>query len=230
MHTKKVSTSQLMTGSTLALALLLVGCGSSEETQAPEEQAEEPAEQSTGAEEAPEEEAEEEAGEESEEPASDEAEGPAGEATEVSMDVTFSDPDMGDDISILSAVRNFQSEENADVYEDGGEIVLIEVEVTPGQEYGGAISVGAFAISWDDGADFWNNDTRHVEDDMAAAGYPALEDVRRMEGETGTGWVAFFAGDAANTYIIEYERRAASVIGSDEELDAFVETFEVPSS
>lgn len=205
-----------LTASVLGLAFVLAGCGAADEPEPQEEPQEEVVEETAEAEET---------AEEDDAPAES-----AGEAVEIPLDVTFSDPDMGDEISILGAVRGFPSEENADVYEDGGEIVLVEVEVAPGDEFGGAISVGAFAISWDDGADFWNNDTRHVEEEMAEAGYPALEDVRRMDGETGTGWVAFFVDEVADTYIVEYERRAASVIGSDEEIDAFVETFEIPSA
>lgn len=153
-----------------------------------------------------------------------------GDETEVEIGETLEDPEMGDTVEILSAVRDFPSDEHADLVEDGGEVVLVEVNVAPGDEFGGRISDGNFKISWDDGADFWNNDTRMVADEMEAADRPVLEDVSRTDGGEHTGWIAFLADEKADTYLLEYLRDAAEVIGSDETVDEFAEEVEIPAS
>jgi hypothetical protein len=101
--------------------------------------------------------------------------------------------------------------------------------VTPGEEYGGLVSMGNFKISWDDGADFWGNKTRMVEEEMDAAGYTPLEDVSRSDGGEHTGWMAFLVDERADTYLVDYERSGAEVIGSDEVIDAFQQEFEIPA-
>ena len=148
---------------------------------------------------------------------------------EVEVGETLEDPDMGDTVEILSAVRDFPSEEQTELIDGGGEVVLVEVQVTPGDEFGGRISDGNFRISWDDGADFWNNDTRQIEEEMGDADYPALEDISRRDGGEHTGWIAFFVDERSDTYLLEYSRRAAEVIGSDEEIDEFAEEVEIPA-
>lgn len=160
----------------------------------------------------------------------DSASSTGGEETEVEVGETIEDPDMGDTLEVLSAVRDFPSDEEADLIADGGEVVLLEVSVTPGEEYGGLVSMSNFKISWDDGADFWGNKTRMIEDEMDEAGYTAFEDVSRRDGGEHTGWIAFFVDERADTYLVDYERRGAEVIGSDEVIDPFEEQFEIPGS
>lgn len=161
---------------------------------------------------------------------SGESGGAAGEETQVEIGETLEDPDMGDSIEVLSAVRDFPSEEQADLIADGGEVVLLEVSVSPGEEYGGLVSMGDFEISWDDGADFWNNKTRMVEDELEAADYPVFEDVSRRDGGEHTGWIAFLADERADSYQMSYTRAGAEVIGSDELIDPFEADFEIPAS
>lgn len=216
--------SSLAAAVVLGGALLISGCGSSsEEPESQQSQTEEPTTSApatgastTGA------------------TTGSETEGatgaPAGDQTEVTIGETIEDTDMGDTIEVLSAVRDFPSEEQAEVIDEGGEVVLLEVKVTPGQEYGGLLSIGNFEISWDDGADFWNNQTRMIEDEMNAAGYPPLEDVSRRDGGEHTGWVAFFPQERADTYLLQYSRSGAEVIGSDETIDEFVTELEIPAS
>lgn len=161
----------------------------------------------------------------------EEAPAPAGDQAEVTIGETIDDPDFGDSVEVLSAVRDFPSEEEADVIAEGGEVVLVQVTVTPGQEgYGGLISMGNFKISWDDGAEFWGNKTRMVAEEMEAAGFEPLDDVSRSDGGSHTGWMAFLADERADAYTIQYERSGAEVIGSDEVIDRFQTTFEVPAA
>lgn len=152
-----------------------------------------------------------------------------GEESQVDIGETWEDPDMEDTIEIVSVVRDFPSEEESELIENGGEVVLVEVSATPGEEYGGAISEGDFEISWDDGQEFWMNKTRMVEAEMEDADRPIFDRVRRMDGEDHTGWIAFLVDERADTYILEYSRSAAEVIGSDETIDEFTEELEIPA-
>lgn len=153
----------------------------------------------------------------------------SGEESQVNIGEAWEDPDMGDTIEIVSVVRDFPSEEESELIENGGEVVLVEVSATPGEEYGGAISEGDFEISWDDGQEFWMNKTRMVEAEMEDADRPIFDRVRRMDGEDHTGWIAFLVDERADTYILEYSRSAAEVIGSDETVDEFTEELEIPA-
>lgn len=153
----------------------------------------------------------------------------AGDGIVVPLGETIEDVDMGDTIEVVSVVRDFNSPGQADLVADGGEVVLVEVVVNTGTEFGGLVSAGNFRISWDEGADFWRNKTRMVEDDMEAAGYTPFDDVSRRDGE-GSGWMAFLVEERAETYLMEYSRSGAKVIGSDDTIDEFTTEFEIPGA
>lgn len=195
-------------GLSVGLALSLTGCGS-EDTKADADAAVEV---------------------ESSAPASESAAAPAGDEAEVKIGKTLEDPDMGDTIEIISAVRDFPSTEEADLIADGGEVVLIQVKIAPGKEYGGRVSEGNFEISWDKGADFQSSDTRLMTEEMTAAKRTPLEDVQRRDGGEHTGWIAFQVDEKADTYLIEYTRDGAKVIGSDKTIAEFKEQVEIPAS
>lgn len=161
---------------------------------------------------------------------SDESTAPQGEQTEIEIGQTWTDPDTEDVIKVVSVIRNFDSEEFAEDIADGGEVVLVQVEVTPGQVFGGAVSAGDFEISWDNGDDFWNNKTRMVEEELAAADYEVFDRIPRRDGGTATGWIAFVADEKADTYLLNYERGEAKVIGEDETIPAFKEELEIPAA
>jgi hypothetical protein len=193
-------------GVSLGLALTLAGCGS-EETDADaavEVESSAPASESPSA-------------------------ATAGAEAEVKIGKTLKDPDMGDTIEVVSAVRDFPSTEEADLIAEGGEVVLLQVKIKPGKEYGGRISDGNFDISWDNGADFESADTRLMTEELTAAKRTPLEDVQRRDGGEHTGWIAFRVDEKADTYIIEYTRDGAKVIGSDKTIDEFTEQVEIPA-
>lgn len=168
---------------------------------------------------------------ESSAPASESASAaPAGAEAEVKIGKTLEDPEMGDTIEVISAVRDFPSTEEADLIADGGEVVLVQVKIAPGKEYGGRVSEGNFEISWDKGADFESSDTRLMTEEMAAAKRTPLEDVQRRDGGEHTGWIAFQVDEKADTYLIEYTRDGAKVIGSDKTIAEFKEQVEIPAS
>lgn len=195
-------------GLSLGLALTLTGCGS-EDTKTDADAAVEV---------------------ESSAPASESASvAPAGAEAEVKIGTTLEDPDMGDKIEIISAVRDFPSTEEADLIAEGGEVVLVQVKIAPGKEYGGRVSEGNFEISWDKGADFESSDTRLMTEEMTAAKRTPLEDVSRRDGGEHTGWIAFEVDEKADTYLVEYVRDGAKVIGSDETIAEFKEQVEIPA-
>ena len=209
MTLRSVTRSTVVTAAMLGLTFTFASCSSSSDDATP------PTETETTAE-----------AEETEEPDSPAA--PADEAL-VEIAESFDDPDIGDTIQIVSAVRHFPSTEQADLIAHGGEVVLIEVTITPGTDFGGRISEGDFKISWDNGADFWNNKTRMVADEMNAADFPALEDIARRDGGEHTGWIAFLVDQQADTYLLQYTRPESKIIGSDEVLDEFLVEVEIPA-
>ena len=120
-------------GLSVGLALTLTGCGS-EDTKTDADAAVEV---------------------ESSAPASETAStAPAGDGAEVTIGKTLKDPEMGDTIEIISAVRDFPSTEEADLIAEGGEVVLLQVKIKPGKEFGGSVSYSNFDISADGGTDF----------------------------------------------------------------------------
>ncbi|MFJ9392505.1 transcriptional regulator [Nocardioides sp. NPDC101246] len=196
-------------GLSLGLALALTGCGSEETDSDADTVAE--VESSAPASESP-------------------SAAPAAAEKEVKIGKTFKDPDMGDTIEVVSAVRDFPSTEEADLIAEGGEVVLLQVKIKPGTEYGGRISEGNFEISWDQGADFEGSDTRLMTEELTAAKRTPLEDVQRRDGGEHTGWIAFQVEEKTDTYLVEYERDGAKVIGSDKTIAEFTEQVEIPAS
>ncbi|WP_166974914.1 transcriptional regulator [Brevibacterium atlanticum] len=154
----------------------------------------------------------------------------SGSQGEASIGKSFEDPEMEDKIEVLSAVRNFDSARKATSIELGGEVVLLEVKITPGQKYSGLIQSGAFKISDDGGAEYRYDQTDGLKEEMRAAGYDPFEDVSRRDGGTHQGWIAYVPDEKKDTYTIRYERGAGKVMGTDEKVPAFTTTFDIPSS
>ncbi|GAA1527730.1 transcriptional regulator [Brevibacterium permense] len=148
---------------------------------------------------------------------------------QVSIGESFEDPEMQDKIEVLSAVRNFESSKRASAIELGGEVVLLEVKITPGQKYSGLIQSGAFKISEDGGADYRYDQTDGLEAEMRAAGYEPFEDVRRRDGGTHQGWLAYVPNEKQDAYTIRYERGPGKVLGTDEKVPEFTTSFDIPS-
>ncbi|MGI6879461.1 transcriptional regulator [Microbacterium sp. gxy059] len=215
MSENRVRRPLMLTAAALSGALLLAGCGASAEEEPVTEEA--PVEETAPEEEAP-----------VEEEPEEEAAAPAGDQTEVEIGETIEDPDMGDTIQVVSAIRDFPSEAEADLIAEGGEVVLVQVEVTTGDEFGGLVSAGDLEISWDEGADFWNNKTRMIADEMEAAGYEVFDDVSRRDGGA-TGWIGYLVDERADSYQLKYHRSGAEVIGSDEVIDAFDAELVIPA-
>ena len=153
----------------------------------------------------------------------------SGSQGQVSIGESFEDPEMQDKIEVLSAVRNFDSSKKASSIELGGEVVLLEVKVTPGQKYSGLIQSGALKISEDGGANFRYDQTDGLESEMRAAGFEPWEDINRRDGGTHQGWLAYVPNEKQDTYTIRYERGPGKVMGTDEKVPEFTKTFDIPA-
>lgn len=150
--------------------------------------------------------------------------------TEVALDKSFEDPDMGDEIEIISTVRNFESTDQTDLIDSGDKVVLLKVKATPGDEFGGFISTRDFEIPYDGGADYWNNLARSVEDEMEDAGFTPFEDVCSRDGKAQEGRIALLLDEKAGTYQVQYLRGAEEVIGIGERNEELEKTIDIPCS
>ena len=150
------------------------------------------------------------------------------QAKEVQINKVLADTEVGDTITVISAIRGATYPSVADDIADGSELVLLQVKVTPSGDFGGLVSPGSFRLNKADGDQ--ERYTSKVDDDMVADGKKVLRAARR-DGET-TGWVAFLFDDdeKAATYTGEYTRAGAKVIGEDKTLAEFKATFEVASA
>lgn len=236
--TKLTARRTMLTTSGLGLALLITGCSGSGEGRSTNPAAPQTGGSTGGPGTAPSESpspsspstSESASTEPSNEPSATESGGGSAEQTTVELGEKLSDPDTEDTVELVQAIRNFPSEEQADVIADGGEVVLLQVKVTPGKKFGGAISEGSFQISWDGGKEFWMNKTRMVEEELKAADLELFDRIARRDGGSKTGWIAYVVKEKADTYQIEYTRRAAKIIGQDKTIKEFTEQVEIPAS
>lgn len=240
--TKLTARRTMLTTSGLGLALLIAGCSSSTGAGEPTDRSSEPpAPSESGSTDAP-----------STDPSASSSDSPdasdspdpsdspdsspssssagSGEQTTVKVGEKFSDPGTEDKIEIVSVIRNFSSEQKADDIANGGEVVLVQVKVTPGQKFGGAVSEGSFEISWDGGSEFWNNKTRMVEDELKAADLELFDRIARRDGGSKSGWIAYVAKEKSDSYQLEYTRRAAKIIGQDKTIKEFSKQVDIPAS
>lgn len=142
------------------------------------------------------------------------------EETQVDIGETIEDPETGDTVEIVSAVRNFESEEERELIEEGGEVVLVEITITPGDDQGGRITPDNFSISWDDGQNYEDDDTDDLEDEMSQAN---REPLREDDAREQSGWLAFLVEEQTDTYQVQYARSA------DDATDGFTEQVEIPA-
>lgn len=149
-------------------------------------------------------------------------------AKEVQINKVLSDPEVGDKVTIISAIRGASYPSVAEKIAEGSELVLLQVKITPSGDFGGLVSPGSFRLNKADGDQ--ERYTSRIDDELEADGKLVL-DAPRRDGEA-TGWVAFLLDDdeKAATYTGEYTRNAAKVIGEDKTLAEFKGEFEVPAA
>lgn len=208
-------------------ALTACGGGGEESTVEPTTQSPEAEESTTAAEETSEsatrETSEPEETSSSNETATD-APAAGGEAgTPVAVGETITDDVLGDTVTIAQVIKGFPSTEFANIAEDGGEFVLVEVDVTAGDLYSGGVQGGFKLLS---GGETAGSSTGIIDDELEAAGMTPFDGVDG--GETGSGWVVFQVNTVKPSYELTYTRTAASVIGSDETIPEQVWTIPLP--
>lgn len=150
------------------------------------------------------------------------------QAKEVPINKVLKDTEVGDTITVISAIRGASYPSVADKIAEGSELVLLQVKITPSGDFGGLVSPGSFRLNKADGDQ--ERYTSRVDDEMEADGKKVL-DAPRRDGEA-TGWVAFLfdEDEKAASYTGEYRRSAAKVIGEDKTLPEFTIEFEVPAA
>lgn len=150
----------------------------------------------------------------------------APESETLPVTITIIDDVMGDTVTVTQMVRDFQPAESSAVVEDGGEFVLLELDLAAGDEFSGGIQGGWKLLTVD--GELAGSATSILEDDMAAAGFTPLEEP--SSGEAAKGWVAFQINTRADAYQFEYKRQAAKVIGQDTEIPEQIWTEPLPTS
>lgn len=145
-----------------------------------------------------------------------------GEMEEVEVGESVEDPELGNTVEVTKIVRDFASEDFANIAGDGGEIVLVEIDAKAGDEFSGGVN-GPFKLRAD-GTD--SSSTSIVDDELEAAGMTPFDGPSR--GEEATGWLAFQVNTRADSYEFVYTRLAAKVIGSDKTFPKEEWTIELP--
>src|SRR5690606_26270336 len=181
-------------GAALAAAtmLALTACGGTDETtetpDAPAAGVEEQEDADTGAEEDAEAGAEEDTEADTsaaeDDAAEEDAEGSegadaAGEGAVVEIGTEVTDEETGDVITIVSAVRHNPTEYYMASDNTDGEMIYLEVMVTPGDVYGGVISKRDFLLD-DDGEEV--NYAASADDEMIEAGFEYFDGPSRRDG------------------------------------------------
>lgn len=151
----------------------------------------------------------------------------APESETLPVTLTIVDDVLGDTISVTQMVRDFQPTDNGTaVVEDGGEFVLLELDLVAGDQFSGGIQGGWKLLTAD--GELAGSATTIVDEDMEAAGFTPLDNP--SSGEAAKGWVAFQVNTRSDAYQFEYKRGAAKVIGQDTEIPEQIWTEDLPTS
>lgn len=228
-------------GAALAAAtmLALTACGGTDETtetpDAPAAGVEEQEDADTGAEEDAEAGAEEDTEADTsaaeDDAAEEDAEGSegadaAGEGAVVEIGTEFTDEETGDVITIVSAVRHNPTEYYMASDNPDGEMIYLEVMVTPGDVYGGVISQRDFLLD-DDGEEV--NYAASADDEMIEAGFEYFDGPSRRDGEA-TGYIPIYVETTGDTLQGAYVRPEMKILGEDETVPEFRGEFEIPAA
>ena len=131
------------------------------------------------------------------------------------LNLTVTDPDMGDSIAVTGIVRNFPKPASIVA---PGEVILVQVTVTAGSKfYAGWNESGAVLVNGS-GEEFNSADLDSVAGPMAAAGYTpfsvANENGIVHTGKTGApGWLTFIVDDTKGPLFFGTHHGDASISG-----------------
>ena len=150
----------------------------------------------------------------------------AGEGTVVEIGTELVDEETGDVITIVSAVRNNPTEYYMATDNPDGEMVYLEVAITPGEEYGGVVSQQDFYLD-DDGEEV--NYASAADEELTAAGYEYFEGAPRRDGEA-TAYIPIYVETTADTLKGAYVRPELDILGEDATVLEFRGEFEIPAA
>ena len=149
----------------------------------------------------------------------------AGEGAVVEIGTEFTDEETGDVITIVSAVRHNPTEFYMATDNPDGEMIYLEVTVTPGDIYGGVISQSDFLLD-DDGEEV--NYAASADDEMIEAGFEYFDGPSRRDGEA-TGYIPIYVETTGDTLQGAYVRPEMKILGEDETVPEFRGEFEIPA-
>lgn len=150
----------------------------------------------------------------------------AGEGAVVEIGTEFTDEETGDVITIVSAVRHNPTEYYMASDNPDGEMIYLEVTVTPGDIYGGVISQSDFLLD-DDGEEV--NYAASADDEMIEAGFEYFDGPSRRDGEA-TGYIPIYVETTGDTLQGAYVRPEMKILGEDETVPEFRGEFEIPAA
>ena len=150
----------------------------------------------------------------------------AAEGSVVEIGTEFTDEETGDVITIVSAVRHAPTEFYMATDNPDGEMIYLEVTVTPGDIYGGVISQSDFLLD-DDGEEV--NYAASADDEMIEAGFEYFDGPSRRDGEA-TGYIPIYVETTGDTLQGAYVRPEMKILGEDETVPEFRGEFEIPAA
>jgi hypothetical protein len=107
-----------------------------------------------------------------------------------------------------------------------GEMIYLEVSVTPGDTYGGVVSQRDFSL--EDGGEEVNY-AASADDEMIEAGYDYFDGPSRRDGEA-TGYIPIYVETTGDTLKGSYVRPEMKILGEDETVPEFRGEFEIPAA
>jgi hypothetical protein len=150
----------------------------------------------------------------------------AGEVSVVEIGAEFTDEETGDVITIVSAVRGNPTEFYLATDNPAGEMIYLEVAVTPGDVYGGVVSQQDFYLSaGGEEVDY----AASADDEMIAAGYEYFDGPSRRDGEA-TGFIPIYLETTGDSLTGAYVRPEMKILGQDATVPEFRGEFEVPAA
>ncbi|AXK46132.1 hypothetical protein [Brachybacterium saurashtrense] len=209
--------------------LALTACGGADEAPAEESQEAGVAEAAEGA--AEEEPADDSSASDAEDTEAEEGEAEpeaaaADEGAVVEIGTEFTDEETGDVVTVVSAVRNMPTEYYLASDNPDGEMIYLEIAVTPGDTFGGVVSQQDFFL--DDGGEEVNY-ASSADEEVTAAGYTYFEGAPRRDGEA-TGYIPIYVEQSGDTLTGAYVRPEAKILGEDETIPEFRGEFEIPAA
>ncbi|MET3637924.1 hypothetical protein [Curtobacterium oceanosedimentum] len=122
------------------------------------------------------------------------------------------DDQMGHTVQADEIVRNFpwSSAQAGLADRDDNEQILVHVKVTAGDRFYSTMDCLPIRVQAHGSTETYTSQgtTSVIEDDMQAAGYPALESID--QGESGEGWCAYSVTNPTDVLDLEYHRNAAA--------------------